>query len=79
MGDLDEGDIIVYREDIEDHDGNVLADGCWSSEKWIASMENLRSRLALRQVLASDSQHHSGRGCPRKLEFLPTLPKGRQN
>lgn len=35
VGDLDEGDIIVYREDIEDHDSNVLADGCWSSEKWI--------------------------------------------
>lgn len=35
VGDLDEGDIIVYREDIEDHDGNVLTDGCWSSEKWI--------------------------------------------
>ena len=35
VGDLDEGDIIVYREDIEDHDGNVLAEGCWSSEKWI--------------------------------------------
>lgn len=30
VGDSDEGDIIVYREDIEDHDGHALVDGCWS-------------------------------------------------
>ena len=30
MGDPDEGDIIVYTENIEDHDGHALADGCWS-------------------------------------------------
>ena len=41
-----------------------------------ASMENLRSRLALRQVLASDSQHHSGEDAQENWNFCLHFQKG---